>query len=110
MLFKRIREAAYDPLTGRIALCLFGIVLVALSIFAATSQRVSNNSAYVMAFGISSVLGLYLIAVSLFRRKPRAVAILLNYATRPLGVPCLVLAIALKSAAQRLALIGRERQ
>lgn len=109
MLFHGIREAASDPLTGRVGLFIFGALLMAGSAALATSERAAANIIYLMFFGVVAVLGFYLVGLSLFGRKPRAAAILLSWFSRPLGVVCLAIAIPLASMARRLAAIGRGR-
>jgi hypothetical protein len=109
MLFHRIREAAADPLTGRMGLFIFGALLAAGSVALATTERAASNITYLALFGVVAVLGFYLIGLSLFGHKPRATAILLSWFSRPLGIVCLAIAIPLASMARRLAAIGRGR-
>ena len=103
MLFRRIREAAFDPLAGRIGLFVFGAVSASASIAVATSSFISNNAGIVLLLLIGAALGIYFAAVAIFKRKPRAVAVLTHWGVLPLGVLCLAIAIPIASLARNFA-------
>jgi hypothetical protein len=83
VLFRRIREASEDGLTGRIALALAGGSLAIVCAWFAADA--TGQAPFQLIFAAFALLGVFLIGRAIFSRAPRAAPILLSHFFAPVG-------------------------